>query len=202
MAKSLSPFLSAVGLAVFTLQLLCAWHASASDPQNPSDYAGQDTREIKSLSPADIDALRKGQGWGLAKSAELNGYPGPLHVLQLADKLNLTADQRAQVQDIYDAMKRDAQTAGEAYLRAERAVDDVFVNRQASAELIAKRTREAALWRARLRSIHLNAHVATAPILTPRQRTAYARLRGYGASNRQHSGSHSAHQSKGSHHGH
>ena len=201
MAESLSPFLKAFGVAVFALHSLSAWQASASDPQKPADYTGQHTREIKSLSPADIDALRKGQGWGLAKSAELNGYPGPLHVLQLADELGLTADQRAQVQAIYDAMKSDAQTVGEAYLRAERAVDDVFANRQATAELITKRTRAAAELRARLRSIHLNAHVATAPLLTPHQRTVYARLRGYSAaSNRQHSGSHNG-QFKGSHHG-
>ena len=33
--------------------------------------------------------LRAGRGMGLALAAELNGYPGPAHVLELADKLDL-----------------------------------------------------------------------------------------------------------------
>jgi hypothetical protein len=62
--------------------------ANADTPANP--YAGQLTRSIKALSPEDIDELRKGAGMGLAKAAELNGYPGPLHVLALTTELRLT----------------------------------------------------------------------------------------------------------------
>src|SRR5215469_14793256 len=46
-------------------------------------YAGQEARTIKALSDDDIAALRKGEGMGMAKAAELNGYPGPVHVLAL-----------------------------------------------------------------------------------------------------------------------
>src|SRR5689334_17464381 len=52
-------------------------------------YAGQQTRTIKALSPADVAALLKGEGMGMAKAAELNGYPGPLHVLTLSQELKL-----------------------------------------------------------------------------------------------------------------
>lgn len=45
-------------------------------------YAGQQQRSITSLSADDQLALRAGQGWGLAKPAELNGVPGPLHLLE------------------------------------------------------------------------------------------------------------------------
>ena len=41
-------------------------------------YAGQQTRAIKALSDDDIAALRAGEGMGMAKAAELNGYPGPV----------------------------------------------------------------------------------------------------------------------------
>ena len=42
-----------------------------------SPYAGQESREIKSLSPAEVDGYLAGAGMGFAKAAELNGYPGP-----------------------------------------------------------------------------------------------------------------------------
>src|SRR5581483_6020910 len=58
-----------------------------------SPYAGQQSREIKSLSDREIDGLKNARGLGLAKAAELNGYPGPMHVLELADALNITGDQ-------------------------------------------------------------------------------------------------------------
>ena len=56
----------------------------------PAPYAGQQARSIKSLSAEDVAALLKGEGMGMAKAAELNGYPGPVHVLTLADELRLT----------------------------------------------------------------------------------------------------------------
>jgi hypothetical protein len=42
-------------------------------------YAGQQTRAIKALSSQEEQDLRLGRGMGLAKAAELNGYPGPMH---------------------------------------------------------------------------------------------------------------------------
>ncbi|MFS4582478.1 hypothetical protein [Phaeobacter sp. C3_T13_0] len=42
---------------------------------------GFEAREIARLSEQDIDALRNGAGWSLALPAELNGFPGPSHVL-------------------------------------------------------------------------------------------------------------------------
>ena len=68
--------------------------------------------EIKGIDPTTIDAYRKGEGAGLALPAELNGYPGPRHVLDLADKLSLTTMQRAQIQALYNAMKPQAVALG------------------------------------------------------------------------------------------
>jgi hypothetical protein len=64
----------------------------ADAPSAP--YSGQQTRSIKALSSEDIAALLKGEGMGMAKAAELNGYPGPVHVLTLAKELKLTESQR------------------------------------------------------------------------------------------------------------
>ena len=72
-----------IGLAVCGLTMPAAAENSAMP------YAGQQTRSIKALSDEDIASLQKGERMGLAKAAELNGYPGPVHVLALAGKLGL-----------------------------------------------------------------------------------------------------------------
>ena len=58
-----------------------------------SSYAGQQDREIKSLSAAELHDLAEGRGMGMAKAAELNHYPGPAHVIELLRPcvLSLTA---------------------------------------------------------------------------------------------------------------
>jgi len=56
----------------------------------PLPCAGQQERPIKSLSEAEIQGYLNGEGRGLAKVAELNHYPGPQHVLDLADQFALT----------------------------------------------------------------------------------------------------------------
>jgi len=71
-------------------------------------YAGMQTRSIKALSEQQVNDLGAGRGMGLALAAELNGYPGPSHVLELADKLELSADQRTKVQRLFDSMKAEA----------------------------------------------------------------------------------------------
>ena len=47
-----------------------------------SPYAGLETRTIKALSEQQIADLRAGRGMALALAAEVNGYPGPLHVIE------------------------------------------------------------------------------------------------------------------------
>jgi len=46
------------------------------------------------LSPEEVKQYLSGAGRGYAKAAELNHFPGPMHVLELADKLQLSAEQR------------------------------------------------------------------------------------------------------------
>ena len=79
---------------------------AADIPATP--YAGQQARTIKALSDEDIAALRKGEGAGMAKAAELNGYPGPAHVLTLAAQLGLAESQWQEVSAIFDRMNAAA----------------------------------------------------------------------------------------------
>lgn len=76
-----------------------ACQSQTADHSSP--YAGQQHRHIKSLSDDDINALNLGQGWGLAKAAELNGYPGLLHVLDMRAEINLSEDQLTVIKSIY-----------------------------------------------------------------------------------------------------
>src|SRR5437588_779705 len=93
--------------------------AAASLAQSPQPYAGQEQRAVKALSAEEIRDLMEGRGMGLAKAAELNSYPGPLHVLQLANELGLSASQRATTESLYAAMRDKAVPIGRKIIEAE-----------------------------------------------------------------------------------
>src|SRR5436190_5464577 len=145
----------------------------------PAPYAGQQSRAIKALSDDDIAALLKGEGMGMAKAAELNGYPGPAHVLALAAQLKLSDAQRQQVQLVFDRMSANAKSLGAELVDRERMLDRRFAAGEISADRLAQETAAIALLQGKLRSVHLGAHLETRPILTSEQMTAYQRLRGY-----------------------
>src|ERR1700722_17016937 len=97
---------------------------AADTPANP--YVGQQARSIKALSDEDITALRKGEGMGMAKAAELNGYPGPAHVLALAGQLGLTDSQHRDVKAIFDRMSAAAKPLGAELIAREQTLDQLF----------------------------------------------------------------------------
>src|SRR6266849_1691890 len=94
-----------------------------------SPYSGMQTRPIKALSEQQVADLKAGRGMGLALAAELNGYPGPSHVLELADKLDLSADQRARIQKLFALMKQEALPLGTKLIDQEAELDRQFANR-------------------------------------------------------------------------
>ncbi|WP_299620978.1 Spy/CpxP family protein refolding chaperone [uncultured Tateyamaria sp.] len=142
-------------------------------------YRGFEARDITSLSDQDIADLRAGAGWGLALPAELNGFPGPAHVLELADELSLTKGQQDQVSAIYEAMRLEAVAQGEALIVAERALDAGFRAGNLDAPDLRRLIDAAATARADLRYVHLSRHLMTLDILNSEQVAAYAVLRGY-----------------------
>jgi Spy/CpxP family protein refolding chaperone len=146
-------------------------------PQQP--YAGQESRTVTSLSNDEVEGLLAGRGLGMARPAELNGYPGPMHVLELAKELELTPAQAASVQTSIDQMKACAMAAGADYVAAESALDAAFHSGQADLPMIERLVREADARRAEKRLSHLQAHLEIAPLLTEAQRKRYAELRGY-----------------------
>ena len=164
-------------------------------------YAGQEKRAVTMLSPADIAQIEAGAGWGLAKPAELNGYPGPAHVLELADRLEITAAQRERVEAIFEKMQAAAIDTGKRYIMAEARVDAVFRSGEATAERVANAVAEAAQWRGQLRLVHLNAHLETAEVLSDEQRRRYDHLRGYAGGDSNTKRGHHGHSGHGRPHG-
>lgn len=165
------------GLALLACLLL---PASAAAQHEHAPYAGQEQREIKALSPDEVHGLLHGEGMGLAKSAELNGLPGPKHVLELADELSLAPGQRPRVEEIHAEMRRAAIRIGHEVVRRERDLDRRFAAGTVTAAEVEEATAAIADLMGRLRAVHLKAHLATAEVLTPEQVRRYGHLRGYG----------------------
>ena len=147
--------------------------------QSPSSYAGQESRDIKAMSPEDVSAYLSGKGMGLAKAAELNNYAGPAHVLQFATPLALTPEQRTRTQTLFASMESQAITLGRALIDEERNLDRLFATKSVTKELLEKSLNQIAAIQAKLRAVHLEAHLAQVEILTPQQNARYAQLRGY-----------------------
>ena len=160
-----------------------------SGPVLSESYTGQETRAIAALSEADTTALLQGEGWGFAKPAELNGYPGPAHVLELSEELGLSAGQLGQIEGIEKDMRVNAKRLGAEMVAAEQALDFAFAEEEIDAERLVFLTGEAGRARSELRAVHLAAHLEVTPLLTRHQIMMYNQLRGYGGGHEGH-GSH------------
>lgn len=151
-------------------------HAAA---QSPQPYAGQETRAVKALSPQQIEDLRAGRGMGLALAAELNGYPGPLHVLELAERLGLDDAQKQRIEALFSAMRQEAIDVGERLIAAESALDRQFAERRVTEASLTQGIQTVAALQGELRAAHLRYHLATVAVLSPAQVARYGELRGY-----------------------
>ncbi len=151
--------------------------AAVANAQTP--YAGMQTRPIKALSEQQMADLSAGRGMGLALAADLNGYPGPVHVLELADKLNLSPDQRAGIQRLFDSMKAEAVPLGSRLIEQEADLDRQFAGHTVTPDSLRASTAAVAATQGALRESHLKYHLSTVAVLSPGQIQRYAELRGY-----------------------
>lgn len=162
------------------LFLLAVTSASAAEhPAYKSDYIGQEQRLIKSLSADDIQQLTSGKGWGLAKAAELNGMPGPIHVLQMKDKISLSVQQEQQINALYKDMREHAIPLGKQLVALEKDLNDAFARRDIDAARLQQKLDRIAEVHKQLRYVHLAAHLQTPSILSAEQIHLYNNLRGY-----------------------
>lgn len=158
--------------------------------QGHAPYAGMKDRAIKALSEQQIADLKAGRGMGLALLAELNGYPGPMHVLEFADALNLTSEQRERTRELYRDMKEEAVPLGERLIENEATLERLFASRTITPTSLSTATQDIASTQGRLRETHLKYHLAMVDLLSPQQVQHYRQLRGY----EQHAPSHQHHK--------
>jgi hypothetical protein len=142
-------------------------------------YAGQQERAIKALSAQEQQDWLEGKGIGLAKTAELNGYPGPQHVLEHASALALSPAQKEASHRLLTDHKNEVRALGRELVAAEQALDDAFRGQAARDDDVDRLTREIGVLQARIRAGHLRAHLAQTALLRPEQIARYQQLRGY-----------------------
>ena len=155
-----------------------------------SPYIGQESNEIKSLSSNEVSALLQGMGMGFAKAAELNQYPGPRHVLDLAEQLQLSDQQLIQTNQVFESMRKQAIQFGTQLVEYEKELDSLFSSKQISRIDLDTMLLKIGETRARLRGTHLQAHLEMRKILSHHQVVMYDNLRGYSGGSEQHSHSH------------
>ncbi|HJR07683.1 MAG TPA: Spy/CpxP family protein refolding chaperone [Pyrinomonadaceae bacterium] len=163
-------------LLIFSLALGVA--ASAQEMKH-GGYAGEEGRAIKSLSAEEVEQLLNGHGMGLAKAAELNHYPGPRHVLELGEQLQLTPAQRASAQAAFERMRDEAVRLGRQIVERERELDAMFARADIDAGRLRATTNGIAVLQGELRAAHLAAHLEMRRLLSPVQIKRYDELRGY-----------------------
>ena len=167
---------SLVMLLAFSGMLAASAQAAA-----PNLYAGEQARSIKALTPEEIDGYLSGKGMGQAKAAELNDYPGPAHVLALANELQLSTTQRKATELLFKEMEAKAMEAGQRLIDEELRLDQLFATKAVTTALLAQSLSRIGELQAAVRQTHLETHLAQHALLTSAQIARYAELRGYAA---------------------
>lgn len=168
-------FNSAVAIILLSLSSAALAQAVHKQP-----YAELGSRQIKALSDQQIDDLRAGRGMSFALPAELNGYPGPSHVLENADAIGLSQSQRNRTKALFEAMRSEAVPLGERLIRQETELDRLFAAKTVTPTSLEAATNAVGVTQGRLRAAHLRYHLAMSEVLTPEQAQRYAVVRGYG----------------------
>ena len=119
----------------------------------------------------------EGRGFGLAFAADQNGYPGPMHVLELKDRLKLTADQEAKAEALMHAMFSESKPKSARLLEVEAKLQGLFADRTADDAAVRAAVAEVERARSQVRLVHLLAHLKTRGLLTEDQRRIYHEAR-------------------------
>lgn len=178
---------------ILSLIWVLALAVSSAVANQTAPYAGQEQRQIKALSADEIQSYLSGKGAGLAKAAELNHYPGPAHVLELADQLELTAQQKTRTEAIFKAMQTDAIRWGKALIDKEQELNRRFASASITPQELRTLLEQIGKLQAEVRRTHLHAHIQQRAILSVEQVAKYDNLRGYGSDQIQSHRGHSGH---------
>jgi len=135
--------------------------------------------DLRALSAEEVRQYMAGAGMGYAKAAELNHFPGPMHALELASELKLSAEQRAQTERLMTAHKAEARAIGAKLVEAERALDALFRSAKVAPDALELAVNRSAALQGAYRLSHLETHRRMRALLTDEQVRRYDELRGY-----------------------
>jgi len=121
------------------------------------------------MSDAEKEALKAGEGLGAGRLAMQAGYPGPRHVLEMGDELELTAAQKEQIGTIFGGAKASFAKMGAELVEKEEALEAMFAAGDVDVGDMTKLAAEIGERQGELRAAHLAAHVRTREALTPAQ---------------------------------
>jgi Spy/CpxP family protein refolding chaperone len=138
---------------------------------------------VQTYEKAFEENVATGRGFGMAFAADQNGYPGPLHVLELKDQLQLTPAQEARMTALFQTMLAEARAKAARLAEAETRLRQVFAAGTADAAAVRAAVAGAAAARAEVRLVHLLTHLETRDLLTAAQRRTYHHLRWGAAKN-------------------
>ncbi len=161
----------------------CPHHAAVAAQQNGHDHQHTGAAQAAPVSAGLSDAKRaqylNGEGMGMAKPAELNHYPGPRHVLDIADRMKLSAEQLAATQALFSEVQQKAKALGRELIDREDELNRLFSNQSADEPAVKQLTHQIAALQGELRDVHLSAHVRERKLLTAEQVRVYDELRNY-----------------------
>lgn len=163
----------------FCFVLVFIFSITRLNAQTHSHHSAETGTEIKALTSEQINSYLNGEGMGLAKTAELNHFPGPKHVLDLSKELKLSETQIDSTNKIFTMMKDKAVYLGKTIIEKEMQLDLLFSSGKADEESVKNLVTEIAEYQGELRFTHLNAHIQQEIILTPDQILTYEGIKGY-----------------------
>lgn len=164
---------AALWTTALTVALTVAPHALAQETADP----GQHGNRHQSMQAREFRNLQQGRGMGMGRAAETNGYPGPMHVLEHAEALELTAGQIERSGELMIRVKTRAPELGKQIVDAEKRLEGMLAEGSVNAAKMDSLLLEIAELRAHLRSLHLTAHLDQAAVLTEAQLEKYKELR-------------------------
>ena len=160
--------------------------ATATDPEEAARamaQAAEAAREgtgIPALSEAQAASYLDGEAMWQASVAELNHYPSPRRVLELAEALELAEGQRRATTRLHEETRREAIRLGGELVALEQRLNRIFVWNQATADNIAKTVLDIGTLQTQLRLTHLAASIRQKSLLTEEQVRRYDELQGRG----------------------
>jgi Spy/CpxP family protein refolding chaperone len=168
-----------VGTTALTVTLAGLFgHAALTSGQH--DHGGGQAQGHQAAQACAIEfekVVGEGRGFGMAFAADQNGYPGPMHVLELKDRLKLTADQDAKMRELMHAMFAESRPKSARLLEAEAKLRHLFAGRAADDAALRTAVGEVERARSEVRLVHLLTHLRTRDLLTEDQRRIYHEAR-------------------------